>query len=215
MQQSEPGAQAKAGCFIVLDGVDASGTTTHSRRLVETLNSAGFTAYLTKEPTDSTLGNYIRTLLRGEHMPSWQTMALLFAADRMAHLENEVLPNLKKGVHVVSDRYDYSSLAYQSLTANHPEALDWIRKLNRFAKRPDLALILDVPFDVAKARLAKRGLNRDLYEEEALQKKLIDFYEHIEDCFTGDLIVHLSTDRAADEVAGDIAKQVMAFVKAK
>src|SRR5688572_15881873 len=112
------------GSFIVLEGVDGAGTTTHTKILTETLRKRGLPVHPTREPSDGPIGVLLRQMLTGRVVvpglhgprpPSWTTMALLFAADRVDHVEAEILPNLMDGVSVISDRYVHSSVAYQSI----------------------------------------------------------------------------------------------------
>lgn len=79
-------------------------------------------------------------------------MAALFAADRLDHLSRTVEPALAQGLVVISDRYLLSSFAYQSLAVD----LDWLRHLNRRARRPDLTLLLEVPTAVSRSRRQER-----------------------------------------------------------
>jgi dTMP kinase len=88
------------------------------------------------------------------------TMALLFAADRMNHYMEEVADALHLGRNVICDRYYHSSYAYQG----SDERREWIRHLNRFAKVPDLTILVDVPIEVAIERIEKRGKPADNYE---------------------------------------------------
>ena len=119
----------------------------------------------TREPSDGPVGVLVRQVLTGRivvpggRAPGWATMALLFAADRMDHVESEIEPFVAEGGVVLSDRYDASSLAYQSVSsgADAEEAVEWIRSLNRNARRPDLTVVLDLPADVAAERRDQRG----------------------------------------------------------
>jgi dTMP kinase len=139
----------------------------------------------------------------GTRPPSWNTMALLFAADRLDHVENELLPNLHEGVTVVCDRYYHSSVAYQSLTGGvGPGAIAWIRELNRYARRPDLTIVLDVPAEVAAERRARRRGNAEMYDDAALQQALCGFYLELERYFPDERIVHVSADAPLEQVAG-------------
>jgi dTMP kinase len=113
------------GQFIVIEGVDGAGTTTQTGLLVQALRGRGLPVRSTREPSDGPIGTMLRQILTGRIVvpgmsgtrpPTWTTMALLFAADRLDHLEAEVVPNLMDGVTVVSDRYDLSSIAYQSVS---------------------------------------------------------------------------------------------------
>jgi dTMP kinase len=203
------------GNFIVIEGVDGAGTTTHTKILSSALKDRGLPAHATREPSDGPVGVLLRQILSGRVVvpgsitgtrpPTWTTMALLFAADRLDHLEAEIVPNLMDGVTVVSDRYDHSSVAYQSLTGGgEPDTISWVLELNRHARRPDLTLILDIPPEVAKRRRLERSRGREMYDDEALQARLSEFYANIEGHFPGDRIVHINADRGIQDVARDV-----------
>src|SRR5690348_3067705 len=126
------------GKLIVLEGLDGAGTTTQAKRLVEHLTSHGTKAHVTREPSDGPVGVLIRQMLTGGHaIPgqsiSQSTFGLLFAADRLDHLQREVEPQLAAGAVVISDRWYHSSLAYQGTGADR----DWIAALNGRARRPE------------------------------------------------------------------------------
>lgn len=202
------------GRFIVVEGVDGAGTTTHAKLLSSRLKEAGRPAHLTREPSDGPIGTLIRQVLLGRVgvpgpeglvAPSWATMALLFAADRKDHLEAEIGPHLGRGTWVVSDRYAHSSIAYQTCTATgEAGAADWVRDINRYAIAPDLTIVLDVPADVAAARRRARTGPRELYDDDALQARLVEFYREIEAHFPGQRVVHVDGDRDRDAVAEDV-----------
>ncbi len=206
------------GLFIVIEGIDGAGTTTQVRKLEESLRSFGLPVHLTREPSDGPIGLMLRQILAGRlvvpglhgpRAPSWDTMALLFAADRLDHLEAEIIPNLVDGVTVLADRYDYSSIAYQSLLAGGGEAVvDWVKAINRRARRPDLAIVLDVSPNAAAERRRLRAGVRDIYEDDELQVKLAELYREIERFFPGDRVVHVDGDRDEDAVARDVLHHV-------
>jgi dTMP kinase len=147
-------------------------------------------------------------------------MALLFASDRMDHLQAEVLPRLRDGVVVISDRYDLSSLAYQTATApvDDPEqgvrVAAWIRELNRHARRPDLTLVLDVRPEVAAERRKSRGGARELYEDGELQTRLSRAYAAAEELLPGDRIVHIDANASAADVVKASIAAVDGFLRA-
>src|SRR5580658_957770 len=134
------------GRFVVLEGIDGAGTTTHVGRLAERLRSSRVPVRVTREPSDGPVGTLVRQVLTGRivspggRAPGWATMALLFAADRMDHVDAEIEPFIASGGVVISDRYDASSLGYQSVMSGSGGggAIDWIRLINRHALRPDL-----------------------------------------------------------------------------
>jgi dTMP kinase len=206
------------GNFIVLEGVDGAGTTTHTKLLAESMRARGLPVHTTREPSDGPVGVLIRQILtgrvvvpgmRGGRPPTWTTMALLFAADRLDHIEAEIQPNLMDGVTVVSDRYDYSSVAYQSVTGGgEPDTVAWVRELNRQARRPDLVLVLDIPPEVAKKRRLDRTTGREMYDDDGLQEQLASFYREIDQYFPNDRLVHIDANRAIEEVAADVMREV-------
>ena len=206
------------GLFIVLEGVDGAGTTTHTGRLAEALRSKGLPITTTREPSDGPVGMLIRQILTGRVVvpgisgnrpSSWSTMALLFAADRLDHLEATIHPNLMDGGTVISDRYDFSSVAYQSVTAGvDPETVAWVREINRHARRPDLTIVLDVAPDEAARRRKERRAGSEIYDDQELQQQLAEFYRDIEKHFADDHVVHLDAMRGIDEVAADVLREV-------
>ena len=121
----------KKGAFIVIEGCDGAGTTTQAQRLQARLQDAGHRAHVTCEPSKGWIGTQIRERLRGSapDEAGYQLLALLFAADRMAHMADEMRELLDAGVHVLCDRYVLSSLVYQGLHVDE----DWVRQLSRHA----------------------------------------------------------------------------------
>jgi dTMP kinase len=206
------------GLFIVLEGVDGAGTTTHTALLGEALRKKGLPITTTREPSDGPVGMLIRQILTGRVVvpgisgnrpSSWSTMALLFAADRLDHLEATVHPNLMDGVTVISDRYDFSSVAYQSVTAGvDADTVGWVREINRHARRPDLTLILDVDPAEAARRRKERRAGSEIYDDQELQQQLAEFYRDIEKHFPDDNVVHLDAMRGIEEVAADVLAEV-------
>jgi dTMP kinase len=208
------------GHFIVLEGIDGAGTTTQVELLGAALRRRGLPAHTTREPSDGPIGVLIRQVLRGRvvvpgvsgpRAPGWATMALLFAADRVDHLDAEVVPNLLDGVTVVSDRYDYSSVAYQSADVSAPDAEAWIRAINARARRPDLTIVLDVRAETAARRRKVRTGRPELYEDHEFQARLVGFYARLEEHFPGERIVHVDGERDVDAVHRDVLAAVDAL----
>jgi dTMP kinase len=163
--------------LLVLEGLDGAGTTTQARRLVEHLRARGEAAHGTREPSDGPIGRLIREMLVGQHAIPGQAIAqstfgLLFAADRMDHLQREVEPRLAAGATVVSDRWYHSSLAYQGTGADR----DWIAALNARARRPDLTIFLEVRPEVAAQRRVAAGRVQELFEDVRMQEEVAAGY---------------------------------------
>ena len=197
-----------AGRFIVLEGIDGSGTTTQGQVLVAALERAGLRAHFTHEPSALPIGLLLRQLLTGGpelERPAWDAMALLFAADRLQHVAAEIEPLLARGVTVISDRYDLSSLAYQSATApGGPSVLPWLRAMNQRARRPDLTLVFDVDPAVAEARRAQRGGRPELFERRELQARLATLYARAEELVPGDAVVHVDANGTVAAVEANV-----------
>ncbi len=209
------------GHFIVIEGIDGSGTTTQCSILAERLIDKGLPAHTTREPSDGPIGVLIRQILTGRVVvpgrhgarpPAWATMATLFASDRLDHLEAEVIPNLIDGVTVICDRYDHSSVAYQTVSSGGDDDVStWVRELNRRARRPDLTLVLDVNPEVAASRRGMRSGGPELYEIDEMQVELAKFYAKIDELFPTDMIRHIDANCGVEGVTTAIWSEVMAL----
>lgn len=185
------------GKFIVIEGIDGAGTTTQARLLCEWIVSRGGDCLLTSEPTRGPVGVLLRQILSGAvPAPDNDVMALLFAADRIDHLDREIQPALAKGSHVVSDRYYHSSFTYQSLQGD----LEWIRELNSRARAPDVTYILDLPADLAARRRRQERSTDELYEQDATQQKLETAYRDMPSWMQNELIVLVDGSREIQAV---------------
>ncbi|MCC6524558.1 MAG: dTMP kinase [Polyangiaceae bacterium] len=198
------------GKFIVFEGIDGAGTTTQVEVLARALLAERRLVHTTREPSAGPIGSLLRLGLSGRTTFSSarhaQVMALLFAADRLDHLACEIEPHLREGTVVLCDRYDLSSIAYQSATAgDDPLAFArWVRELNRDAVRPDLTLVLDVAPEVADKRRRQRRSAVELYEDAALQVRLAELYRRPGELVPGDPVVVLDGNRGVDEVAAAV-----------
>lgn len=159
----------RKGNFIVLEGIDLSGKTTHSRKLADWIKSKNYRVVATEEPTVGSIGKIIRDYLNlGSGSPA--VYALLFAADRVEHIQKVIRPLLSEGVIVISDRYVESSIAYQAAEGLEVE---WIETINRFAIEPDLTILLDIDPEIA---LTRKKEVRDSFENVEFLKKVRQIY---------------------------------------
>ncbi len=188
------------GLFIVIEGLDGAGKTTHSKALQKTLKSKGLKALLTTEPSSSPVGRFVRATLLQRRKVDPETEALMFAADRYTHLKDEIVPALESGKHVISDRYVYASIAYQGA-----QGLDtkWIREINRFARRPDLGIYLDVPAEIGLGRIER---TKSLLEKIELQRKVREIY--LELVSAGEL-VSVDANRPRAEIQRDLIQMAL------
>ena len=166
------------GKFITLEGIEGSGKSTSLEDIASTLKKKSIDYILTKEPGSGSLGNELRSLLlSSDNKISGEVELLLMMADRKNHLDSLVIPNLKNGIWVISDRYLDSTYAYQGGGRKMDFTLidELSNSLNLPA--PDLTILFDLPVEVALER-AKRRANLDRFEKEP-----IDFHNRIRNIY--------------------------------
>mgnify|MGYP001141533762 CR=1 FL=1 len=156
--------------FIVLEGGDGAGKTIQAKALRSALRRQRYKVHSTSEPSRSAVGRLIRRNFLQREKISPEVEALLFAADRFLHLKSEVRPALIAGRIVVCDRYMYASFAYQGAQGVD---MKWLREINRFAEKPDLAIYLDVPAEMALGRIARK---KSVLEKLDLQRRVREEY---------------------------------------
>lgn len=196
--------------LVVIEGLDGAGTTTQARLVVEALRQRGTAAHLTREPSDGPVGRLIREMLTGQHSIDGQplsqtTFSLLFAADRLDHLQREVEPALARGEVVVSDRWYHSSLAYQGTAADRA----WIDLLNQRARRPDLTILLRVRAETAARRRLAAGRAQELFEDLAMQERVAAGYDQVFAALTDrEPVVVLDGEREIERVFVEVMRQL-------
>ena len=162
------------------------------------LGAEGTPAHFTAEPSTGPVGRVIRDGLRQvDAPPSLELMALLFAADRLDHVTREVEPLLARGTHVLTDRYVWSSLAYQG--ARLPA--DWVATLNRAARRPDLTILFDVAPEVALERRMQRGGAVEIYDDLPMQWAVAARYRALAAEASAGAVAILDAGAGFDDVA--------------
>ncbi|MCW4045367.1 MAG: dTMP kinase [Candidatus Bathyarchaeota archaeon] len=194
----------KKGYFICIEGLDGCGKTTQAKLLALKLRKR-YNAVYTAEPSCGKIGTFIRKrYLYGEKRLSSMIEALLFAADRLEHVENEVLPALRQGRLVISDRYVYSSLAYQGAAGL---SLDWIEKINEHALPADFAVFIDVDPRLVMQRLKRtRSVMENLETQQKVREVYLRFVEK-------GALVRVDGNRPKTEVAAALLAAVLNFLK--
>jgi len=196
----------RKGFLICIEGIDASGKTTQAKLLVENLTARGYEAVYTTEPSKGFYGRILRKkILRREKRVPAVVEALLFAVDRLDHIEREIKPELTRGRIVVSDRYVYSSIAYQGAAGLN---LEWIEKINRWALKPDLAIYLDVPAEVVIERIKRK---RSVMETLQNQRRVRNVYLKL---VSEGKLVFVDGNRPIKIVEKEVLQKVLNFLKA-
>jgi len=195
----------RRGFFICVEGLDGCGKTTQTKLLVGKLRKLGYDVVYTAEPSSGKIGNFIKKYcLLGEKRVSAVVEALLFAADRFEHVKKEVIPALNEGKIVVSDRYVYSSLAYQGATGLN---LKWIEMINEHAIRPNLAIFVDAEPKVVIQRLKpKKSVMENLETQRKVREVYMKFVEKGE-------LVKIDGNKSKKEVADDVLKVALRFLE--
>ena len=177
--ESGAGGKATRGKFIVLDGPEGCGKTTQAGRLGQWLEDQGKKVLVTREPGGTALGERLRAALLEKKGPAVLPRAelFLFLADRAQHMEEMILPALKEGQWVVSDRFSTSTLAYQAIAQDL--GLEAVREMDAFARQrvaPDLTILLDVPAEV--------GLDRvSLFSHQKIEERGVAFHRRVREAF--------------------------------
>jgi len=201
-----------APLFIVLEGIDGSGTTTQLERVTAALRAAGRRVVATREPSTGPIGLLLREILAGKHAnPDGSTldgraMALLFAADRRDHLTREIEPALAAGSDDISDRYLLSSLAYQAVEADR----SWVERLAEGVRAPDLTLLLDVDIGVAAQRRLKAGRPVERYDADGTLAHVAANYRKL--AAVAPDVVSLDGGASVDDVTAAILDRVQAVL---
>ncbi|MBT3276785.1 dTMP kinase [Candidatus Thioglobus sp.] len=170
----------KTGKFITIDGVEGAGKSTQIKFICDYLQAKGINVVLTREPGGTDLGEKIRQLLlstQTQPMHSDSELLLMFAA-RNEHIHHKIIPALKKGDWVLSDRFTDASYAYQGggrgLDIERIEHLErWV--LGDFT--PDMTLLLDIPVDLGMSRVESRG------EKDRIELEAKDFFERVRQAY--------------------------------
>lgn len=160
----------KQGFFISFEGADGVGKTTQITLLIEYLKSKKRETFATREPGGTAVGEKVREILLDPSMEmEKRTETLLYLSARAEHVEKIILPKVKDGIMVLSDRFSDSTLVYQGMARGLD--VDTLIKINNFATNgllPDLTFLLDAPVERLAKRMQKRG-KADRIEQEGLK----------------------------------------------
>lgn len=197
--------------FIALEGIDGSGKSSQTKLLAEKLQQAGHKIHLTLEPTTGHIGSILLDVLKKKIKSDHRTIAALFAADRLEHLLNEetgIVKKLEDGYTVITDRYYFSSYAYNGAHSD----MDWVIELNKMAaqvRRADLNIFIDVPPEVCMQRINTNRGTTELFEKtDTLTKVRNKYFEAFDKLKNEENIFIVDGNRDIDAIANDIWNKV-------
>ena len=203
---------AELGKFIVFEGIDGAGKTTQVELLAKHLRSLGREVSLSAEPTTLESGKAIRRALSGAEKKSECQMAAMFVLDRIAHNIDEeigIRALTAKGIDVISDRYYYSSLAYQGAALGY-ETVAALNLDNPEIRTPDLCVFLDLTPEKSLERIGKRGEATEIYENfdylTRTRAMFFDVFERL--CKKGENIAVIDASGSVDEIAARVLSAV-------
>jgi len=202
----------RKGFFITFEGPEGSGKSTQAQKLKKALLQKGYSVTLVREPGATRVGEEIRQVLlrKGEEITPL-TELLLYQAARAQNTRENIIPRLKKGEIVISDRYAESSLAYQGY--GRGLAREDIEQINMLAcdnLRPDLTILLDIEPEAGLKRLKKNGFDR-------LEGETIDFHRRVREGYLKlsrdlDYFWKLNAKKPQEELEREILTEVLKLI---
>lgn len=172
-----------AGRFITFEGGEGTGKTTQIKLLADYLSGKGIDVVVTKEPGGTEIGQELRRMLCTGDKDKFDAVAeaLLYYADRRIHLQQKVLPALKRGSWVISDRFADSTMAYQCYGYNQRVPRKTLEDLYQMAVGdfyPDLTVILDIDPEIGLNRSIKRNC-ASAEQEIRFESRELDFHNNL------------------------------------
>jgi len=206
------------GKFIVFEGIDGSGKTTYAKRLAAYLSSPEKEAHFTFEPTKYVIGSLIRKVITKEIAMNEQSIAALFAADRLDHVQNleyGMMQYLEKGHHVISDRYYISSYAYHVPHVSLP----WVIEANSIAAdllKADITFYIDISVDTSLSRIANNRTQFDLFESrERISQVRENYFNALDVVKSSENVIIIDGEQPMEDVYAQILYHVDQLVNFK
>jgi dTMP kinase len=205
----------KRGKFIVFEGIDGSGKTTYAQRLAADLSTQNNEAHFTFEPTKYVIGSLIRKIITHEISMNEQSIAALFAADRLDHVQNPeygMLQYLNKGHHVVSDRYYISSYAYHVPHVS----LSWVIEANSIAAsllKADITFFINISVETSLERISANRSQFDLFEnKERISIVRDNYFKALDTVSDSENIIMIDGERPIDVVYKEILEYIKTMI---
>lgn len=195
-------AHGYPGAFVAVEGPDGVGKSTLVRTLAGLMSGLGLEIEATREPTDGLTGRRIREAAEQGERFDPETEIGLFYEDRLEHLERWIVPALKAGWVVITDRYAPSTVAYQGSRPGADRAR--LRREMEAFLQPDLTVILDLEWPYIRARLEARAECPTAFEEREALYRVLQAYREMR----GPRIVTLDASLSPAELAGAVVREL-------
>lgn len=206
------------GLYIALEGVDGSGKTTQVEELAKYFKKQGRSVVVTREPRkEGLIGDIVQKVLTGKAKMSPIALQYLFSTDRVLHHDELVIPALKKGQVVISDRCFWSAVVYGILDRTKGKydykSADFLLIAHSILSMyhqfliPDYTFCLDISLKTSLSRIDHKSGKKEIYEKEEKLKKLIEGYNWLTKKFAKEIIV-INGEDDVKRVTGDIIKKI-------
>lgn len=207
-----------SGLYIALEGVDGSGKTTQVQSLAEHFKNQGKEVVVTREPRkEGLIGDLVQKILTGKEKVPTIAIQYLFSADRSAHHEELVLPALKDGKVVITDRCFWSAIVYGILdrTGGVYDTKDAdlllinqsILSMYHQFTVPDYTFYLKISLETALSRISKKSDVREIYEDKKKLEKIIEGYQYLKHKFP-DEITEIDGEKSEEKVTAEIISKL-------
>jgi len=219
MEEQNTSKHGYPGLLIAIEGTDGAGRTTQIDKLRDWLAIESYGTVISEWKTSKLISKAIDQA-KEKNLLNAYTFSLLYASDFADRLENTIIPALKAGLIVLTDRYTYTAFSRDVVRGVNPL---WIRKLYNFAPQPDLIFYLQMPVDVLLKRIIGTsgfnyyesgrdiGLSTDFYESFKLyQRKILTEYSGMEEEFNFETIDGTSS---IDSIQSCMRKRVKELLK--
>lgn len=164
--------------FIVIEGGDATGKTTVCNFLEQYLTHAGFDFVSTREPGGTPMGEYLREAwVNPNYTMDGMTELLLVSAVRRQHIQETIKPALAEGKVVLCSRFVHSTLAHREAAGVDTDDITDVVEMSTEGFRPDLTILLDLPVEIARARMHLRG------EPDRIEQKGDDYHRKVREIY--------------------------------
>ncbi|MCL2048185.1 MAG: dTMP kinase [Defluviitaleaceae bacterium] len=201
----------KKAKFLVIEGLDGSGKSTQVGRIGEWFSANNMPSLITRQPSDSEIGKLARAATQAAFPIETEALSLLFAAEHVNHYHEKIAPALKRGEHVVCDRYYYSNLVYQGENAEmFSRILAYNHEVSREARRPDAVIYLDVTPEESMRRITARRSEISIFDKldklKALRERYLATFERLKS--TENIIIVETDNQEPDDVFEKIMNKI-------
>ncbi|KAF2237288.1 thymidylate kinase [Viridothelium virens] len=194
------------GLFVVFEGLDRSGKSTQSARLVRNLKDQGHQVRHISFPDRTTpIGQMINSYLKGQSQQEDHVIHLLFSANRWEAAES-ISHDIASGTTIVCDRYYYSGCVYSAAKENPSLSLEWARRPEEGLPRPDVCLFLDISPEKAAER---GGFGHERYEQSEMQKRVRELFLRLRSSPDENDFVTVDAGQPADVVEKEVLQIVV------